>query len=117
MQAANRLAQPHMHAAACSVWPELHSGYCGLADASAATLDQLLELHDALLERTPAAQLGSGDAGSKGAGHKRKRGTHSDDSIAGGGTELLLVCSVHPSGCSESKQGESCIDWRLPLSF
>ena len=106
-----------MHAEACSVRPELRSGYRGLADASAATIDQLLDLHDALLERTPAAQLGSGDVGNKGIGHKRKRGTHSDDSIAGGGTQFLLVCSMHPSGCSESKQGESRIYWRRPLSF
>ena len=111
MQATNRLAQPHMQAAACSVRPELRSGYRGLADASAVTIDQLLDLHDALLERTPAAQLGNGDAGNKDAGHKRKKGAHSDDSVAGGGTQFLLVYSVHPSCCSESKQVEACMDW------
>ena len=83
VQAANRLAQPHMHPVACSINPGLHSGYRGLSDASMATLDQLLDLHEALLERTPAAQQSAADAGSKSPGQKRKRGTHSDDSIAG----------------------------------
>ncbi len=77
-----------MHAAACSVRPELRSGYSGLADASAATIDQLLDLHDALLERTPAAQLDSPDPGSKGAVHKRRKGAQSDDTVAGGATSL-----------------------------
>lgn len=96
LQAANRLAQPHMHAAACSIRPELRSGYCGLADASAATIDQLLDLHDALLERTPAAQLDNEDAGNKGAGHKRKSSAHSDDSIAGGAHSSYLSIQCTP---------------------
>ena len=84
LQAANRLAQPHMHPVACSVNPALRSGYRGLSDASTATLDQLLDLHDALLERTPAAQQPAADTSSKSAGQKRKRDAQSDDSTAGG---------------------------------
>ncbi len=84
LQAANRLAQPHMHPVACSVNPGLRSGYRGLSDASTATLDQLLDLHDALLERTPAAEQSAADGSSKSAGQKRKRDAHSDDSIASG---------------------------------
>lgn len=42
-----------MHAVACAVAPELRSGFHGLADGAAATLDSLLDLHDELLERVP----------------------------------------------------------------
>ncbi len=53
VQASNRLVRPHMHAVACAVAPELRSGFHGLADGAAATLDSLLDLHDELLERVP----------------------------------------------------------------
>ncbi len=83
LQGANRLAQPHMHSVACSVNVGLQSGYRGLSDASTATINQLLDLHDIVLERTPAAQQEAADASSKSAGQKRKRGADTDDSATG----------------------------------
>ena len=82
MQGANRLAQPHMHPVACSINPGLQSGFRGLADGSAATLDQLLDLHDSFLDRIPAALQGGAKA-SDIPGKKRKGGTHMDSTIAG----------------------------------
>ena len=43
-QAANRLPRPAMHAAARTLQPELRSGFAGLSDGAAATLDTLLDL-------------------------------------------------------------------------
>ena len=82
MQGANRLAQPHMHPVACSINPGLQSGFRGLSDGSAATLDQLLDLHTSFLDRIPAALQGGPEANST-PGKKRKAGTHTDDTIAG----------------------------------
>ena len=94
LQAANRLAQPHMHPVACSVNPGLRSGYRGLSDASTATLGQLLDLHDSLLERTPAGQHAAPDTDSQSAGQKRKRGPDTDDSVAGGSHMQYLGTSL-----------------------
>ena len=82
MQGANRLAQPHMHPVACSINPGLQSGFRGLSDGSAATLDQLLDLHNSFLDHIPAALQGGAEA-SKTPGKKRKAGAPMDDTIAG----------------------------------
>ena len=82
MQGANRLAQPHMHPVACSINPGLQSGFRGLSDGSAATVNQLLELHDSFLDRSPVALQGGAKA-SDIPRKKRKGSTHMDDTIAG----------------------------------
>lgn len=100
VQAANRLAQPHMHPVACSINSGLQSGYRGLSDASTATIDQLLDLHDALLERTSGVQRSAEDG--KSAGQKRKRDAHGDSSTAGEPCARARWCSAKcsPAGAA-----------------
>ena len=103
MQGANRLAQPHMHPVACSINPGLQSGFRGLSDGSAATLDQLLDLHNSFLARNPVALQGGAKA-SDAPEKKRKGSMHMDDTIAGrrechfGAQPYWLNCptSSHP---------------------
>ncbi|EIE26312.1 TRAUB-domain-containing protein [Coccomyxa subellipsoidea C-169] len=89
LQASNRLVRPHMHVAACAVAPELRSGFHGLADGAAATLDSLLDLHDELLERVPdraaaAATEPPAEAVMGKTGKKRGRdGAAGDDLLSG----------------------------------
>ncbi|CAL8462818.1 g2352 [Coccomyxa elongata] len=87
LQASNRLVRPHMHAAACATAPELRSGLRGLSDGAAATLDSLLDLHDALLGRVPDRSDGAlvqPSAAANGAGKKRSRdAVAQDDSLLG----------------------------------
>ena len=95
-QASNRLVRPHMHAAVCATAPELRSGLRGLSDGAAATLDSLLDLNDALLDRVPdrsdgaLAQPSAAAAAVNGVGKKRGRDVAAqEDSLVG---ENLLQC-------------------------
>ncbi len=81
-----------MHAAVCATAPELRSGLRGLSDGAAATLDSLLDLHDALLDRVPnrsdgaLVQPSAAAAATNGAGKKRRRdAVAQDDSFDGAG--------------------------------
>lgn len=78
-QAANRLPRPGMHAVARRVSPEINSGFVGLSDGACATLDALLELQDALLDRIPACSAGGEGGGNAGGPGKRKRGSAAAD--------------------------------------
>jgi hypothetical protein len=102
-QAANRLPRPGMHAAARALSPELSAGFAGLSDGAAATLDALLDLQDALLDRVPACRgAGAAAAGlARGAGGKRGQGAaaqaeEEDASLPGAGT-ILPSCSLQSS--------------------
>ncbi|BDA50915.1 Protein AATF [Coccomyxa sp. Obi] len=91
LQASNRLVRPHMHVAVCATAPELRSGMRGLSDGAAATLDSLLDLHDALLDRVPdrsdgalAQPSAAAAAAVNGVSKKRSRDASAqDDSLVG----------------------------------
>jgi hypothetical protein len=73
-----------MHAAACAASPELRGGFRGLSDAAAATLEQLLDLQEALLDRIPACAPEPGHAEEAAPGSKRGRGDSvADDDLPG----------------------------------
>jgi len=105
-QASNRLVRPHMHAAACSAAPELRSGLRGLSDGAAATLDALLDLSDALLDRIPDCAAADADAAPAApVGKKRSRaGAAEDDSAPG---ERMFHAFTQATYCKSTAEEDS----------